>query len=98
MVIRIVSDLLYLSLLNNVVTQSFFGYSQGFDDVALMPGEATMVVHNYEVQTGHVVSMAELESGYLKGRLKLEDCDLKQRVSFPSLIIPFNETTPEGPP
>ena len=40
---------------------------QGFDNVALMPGEAAMIIHNYEVRTGHVVSMAELESGYLKG-------------------------------
>ena len=37
-----------------------------------------MIIHNYEVRTGHVVSMAKLESGYLKGRLRPEDYDIKQ--------------------
>ena len=45
-----------------------------------MPGEAAMIIHNYEVRTGHVVSMAELESGYLKGQLRPEDYDIKQWV------------------
>ena len=40
-----------------------------------------MIIHNYEVQTGHVVSMTELESGYLKGRLLPKDYDIKQWVS-----------------
>ena len=40
-----------------------------------------MIIHNYEVRTRHVVSMTELESGYLKGRLRPEDYDIKQRVS-----------------
>ena len=40
-----------------------------------------MIIHNYEVQTGHVVSMSELESGYLKGRLHPKDYNIKQRVS-----------------
>ena len=39
-----------------------------------------MIIHNYEVRTGHVVSMAELESGYLKGRLHPVDYDIKQWV------------------
>ena len=95
MVIRIVSDLLYLSPLDNVVT--WFFYLQGFNDVTLMPGEAVMVIHNYEVRTGHVVSMAELEDGYLKGRLKLKDYDLKQQVSLPFIVVLSDETTLEGP-
>ena len=45
-----------------------------------MPGEAAMIIHNYEVRTRHVVSMAKLESGYLKGQLRLEDYDVKQWV------------------
>ena len=94
-VIRVVSDLLYLSPLDNVVTWSF--YLQGFNDVTLTPGEAAMVIHNYEVRTGHVVSMAELEGGYLKGQLKLEDYDLKQQVSLPFIAVLSDETTPEGP-
>ena len=40
-----------------------------------------MIIHNYEAQTGHVVSMTELESGYLKGRLRPKDYDIKQQVS-----------------
>ena len=39
-----------------------------------------MIIHNYEVRTGHVVSMAKLESGYLKGQLCPEDYDIKQWV------------------
>ena len=46
-----------------------------------------MIIHNYEVRTGHIVSMAELESGYLKGRLCPEDYDIKQRVSDSSAIF-----------
>ena len=46
-----------------------------------MPGEAALIIHNYEVRTGHIVSMAELENGYLKGRLRPKDYDIKQRVS-----------------
>ena len=49
---------------------------QGFDDVA------AMVIHNFEVRTGHVVSMAELESGYLKGQLCPKDYDIKQGVGL----------------
>ena len=39
---------------------------QGFDDVALTPGKAAMIIHNYEVWTGHIVSMAKIESGYCR--------------------------------
>ena len=85
----------FFLLLDNVVTQSFY-YSQGFDDVALTPGEAAMVIHNYEVWTGHVVSMEELESGYLKGRLKREDYDLKQRVNL-LFDHPFLRDNSRGP-
>ena len=44
-----------------------------------------MIIHNYEVWTGHVVSMAELESGYRKGRLRPEDYDIKQWVGNNSI-------------
>ena len=60
---------------------------QGFDDVALMPGEAAMVIHNFENWTGHTISMAELESGFLKGQLRLEDYNLKQQVCMGSFTI-----------
>ena len=43
---------------------------------------AAMVIHNFEVWTGHVVSMAELESGYLKGQLCSKDYDIKQQVGL----------------
>ena len=69
---------------------------QGFDNVALTPGKATMVIHNFEVQTGHVVSMAELEGGYLKGWLHPKDYDLKQWVSY-FHATHSGEATPEGP-
>ena len=38
-----------------------------------------MVIHNFEVQTRHVVSMAELESGYSEGSAPCpKDYDIKQ--------------------
>ena len=64
--------------------------------MALTPGKATMVIHNYEVRTGHVVSMAELESGYLKGRRPV-DYDIKQQVSLYPMEETSNGTTPKGP-
>ena len=75
-------DCFFLSPLSPLWTCSHFTFSfQGFDGIALTPGEAAMIIHNYEVRTGHVVSMTELESGYLKGQLCPEDYDIKQRVS-----------------
>ena len=59
-----------------------------------------MIIHNYEVQTGHVVSMVELESGYLKGRLHPEDYDIKQRVGNNSVnfyYAIFTGISPGGP-
>ena len=35
-----------------------------------------MVIHNFKNQTGCVVSMAKLETSYLKGRLCPEDYDI----------------------
>ena len=56
-----------------------------------------MVIHNYKVRTGHVVSMAELEGGYVKGRLLPKDYDIKQWVG-PSLTEELsNGITLEGP-
>ena len=66
-----------------------------------MPGEAAMIIHNYEVQTGHVVSMAKLESGYLKGRLYPEDYDIKQWVGTSSInfyYANFCRDKSQGPP
>ena len=74
----IVSSFILFLLYGHVVILLFLSR---FDDVALTPGEATMIIHNYEVRTGHVVSMTELESGYLKGRLCSKDYDIKQWVS-----------------
>ena len=75
-------DCFFLYPLSPLWTRSHFAFSfQGFDDVALMPGEAAMIIHNYEVRTGHVVSMSELESGYLKSRLRPGNYDIKQQVS-----------------
>ena len=65
-----------------------------------MPGEAAMIIHNYEVRTGHVVSMAELENGYLKDRLRPEDYDIKQQVddsSTTSTMKISTEIAPKGP-
>ena len=65
-----------------------------------MPGKAAMIIHNYEVRTGHVVSMAELESGYLKGRLHPEDYDIKQWVGNNSVnfyYANFHQDKSRGP-
>ena len=59
-----------------------------------------MIIHNYEVQTGHVVTMAELESGYLKGQLRPEDYDIKQRVGNNSVnfyYANFRQDKSQGP-
>ena len=79
-VIQIVSTLIPFFLYEQ--HSHFIFLFQGFDGVALTPGKATMVIHNYEVRTGHLVSMTELESGYLKGWLRPEDYDIKQQVSW----------------
>ena len=60
-----------------------------------------MIIHNYEVRTGHVVSMAELESGYLKGQLRPEDYDIKQQVGTSSVnfyYVNFCRDKSRGPP
>ena len=60
-----------------------------------------MIIHNYEVRIGHVVSMAELESGYLKGQLRPEDYDIKQRVGNNSInfyCANFHRDKSQGPP
>ena len=60
-----------------------------------------MIIHNYEVRTGHVVSMAKLESGYLKGQLCPEDYDIKQRVGNNSVnfyYANFRWDKSRGPP
>ena len=67
---------LFLYSLSIIVNQ-FFLFLQGFDDVALTPGEVAMVIYNFENWTGNTISMAELESGFLKGHLKLNEYDLK---------------------
>ena len=64
--------------------------------MALTPGKAAMVIHNFKVQTGHVVCMAELEGGYLKGQLCLQDYDIKQQASYFRTIC-SGGTTPGGP-
>ena len=59
-----------------------------------------MIIRNYEVRTGHVVSMVKLESGYLKSRLRPEDYDIKQWVGDSSTIFTTKISTriaPEGP-
>ena len=62
--------------------------------MALTPGEAAMVLHNFENQTGHIISIAELESGFLKGQLHPEDYDIKQWVHRDPPHN-FNETAPK---
>ena len=60
-----------------------------------------MIIQNYEVWTRHVVSMAELESGYLKGRLCPEDYDIKQWVGNNSVnfyYVNFRRDKSRGPP
>ena len=66
-----------------------------------MPGEAAMIIYNYEVRPRHVVSMAELESGYLKGRLRPEDYGIKQWVGNNSVnfyYANFCWDKSQGPP
>ena len=60
-----------------------------------------MIIHNYEVWTGHVVSMVELESGYLKDQLRPEDYDIKQWVGNNSVnfyYVNFHWDKSWGPP
>ena len=51
--------------------------------------EAANILHNFEKWTGHLLSMQELEGGYLKGRLLPEDYILTPRVS---VFSPLRET------
>ena len=43
--------------------------------------EAANILHNFEKRTGHLLSLQELEGGFLKGRLLPEDYVLTPRVS-----------------
>ena len=70
---------------------------QDFNDVALTPMEAANVLHNFEKRTGHLLSMQEVEGGFLKGRLQPEDYVLTPRVSTPfSLTSGYLPTALEG--
>ena len=55
-----------------------------------------MVLHNFENWTRHIISIAELESGFLKGQLHPEDYDIKQWVRRDPPHN-FNETAPKCP-
>ena len=62
-----------------------------------MPMEAANVLHNFEKRTGHLLSMQELEGGFLKDRLLPEDYIFTPRVSaFFSLKPDDSPTALEG--
>ena len=73
-------------------------FLQGFRDASLTVWDASSVLRNYEVRTGHVLSREELDTGYLATRLTDADYDLTTSVSvftsLPTFSTPRN--TPEG--
>ena len=51
-------------------------FLQGFKDTSLTVWDASSILRNYEVRTGHILSREELDTGYLTDRLIDADYDL----------------------
>ena len=73
-------------------------FLQGFKDTSLMVWDASSILRNYEVRTGHVLSREELDTGYLADRLIDADYDLTTSVSvlYPSLPLSMLYCTPRA--
>ena len=73
-------------------------FLQGFKDTSLTVWDASSILRNYEVRTGHILSREELDTGYLTDRLIDADYDLTTSVSvlFPSLPLSTFCDTPRA--
>ena len=73
-------------------------FLQGFKDTSLTVWDASSILRNYEVRTGHILSREELDTGYLTDRLIDADYDLTTSVSvlFPSLPLSTFCNTPRA--
>ena len=73
-------------------------FLQGFKDTSLTVWDASSILRNYEVRTGHILSREELDTGYLANRLIDADYDLTTSVSvlFPSLPLSTFRNTPRA--
>ena len=63
---------------------------QGFKDTILSVWDASSILRNYEVRTGHVLTQEELDSGYLAQNLIDKDYDLTSSVSVCTLLTSTN--------
>ena len=73
-------------------------FLQGFKDTSLTVWDASSILRNYEVRTGHILSREELDTGYLTDRLIDADYDLTTSVSvlFSSLPLSTFCNTPRA--
>ena len=73
-------------------------FLQGFKDTSLTVWDASSILRNYEVRTGHILSREELDTGYLRDHLIDADYDLTTSVSvlFPSLPLSMFCNTPRA--
>ena len=65
-------------------------FLQCFKDTSLTVWDASSILRNYEVRTGHIVSREELDTGYLADRLIDADYDLTTSVSVLSPSLPLS--------
>ena len=72
-------------------------FLQGFKDTSLTVWDASSILRNYEVRTGHILSREELDTGYLTDRLIDTDYDLTTSVSVlsPPYLYQRFATLPE---
>ena len=74
--------------LSNLSSGNSWPYSQGFRDTSLTVWDASTILRNYEVRTGHVLSREELDSGCLANKLVDADYDLTTSVSEYLSLLP----------
>ena len=65
-------------------------FLQGFKDTSLTVWDASSILRNYEVRTGHILSREELDTGYLTDRLIDADYDLTTSVSVLLSSLPLS--------
>ena len=74
--------------LSNLPSGNSWPYSQGFRDTSLTVWDASTILRNYKVRTGHVLSREELDSGCLAKELIDADYDLTTSVSEYLSLLP----------
>ena len=74
--------------LSNLPSGNSWPYLQGFRDTSLTVWDASTILCNYEVRTGHVLSREELDSGCLANELIDADYDLTTSVSEYLSLLP----------